>query len=112
MSVGPMNSLLYSVAGSPLAQTTGADLVRARADALAQQRTLEAEIQTEDASGIGKTDGEDNQTNERDGDGRTPWRFGRQEPALPKEETVEDLPLLPTVADESDGPGGHIDLSG
>ena len=111
MSVGPMNSVLYSVAGS-LAQTIGSDVIRARQDALAQQRALEATQQTEDASGIGQTDGEDNRANERDADGRTPWLLGRKAPALPAEEAAEDAPPDVAVSDASGERGGQLDLSG
>ncbi|HEY1784380.1 MAG TPA: hypothetical protein VGG30_02490 [Pirellulales bacterium] len=112
MSVGPMNPMLYSVAGTPLAQTASSDILRARQDAAAQQSSLEADQRTEDAQGIGQTDGEDNQTNERDADGRSPWLLGRRSPALPKEEEVEDPPLDPASADASAERGGHLDLSG
>jgi hypothetical protein len=116
MSVGPMNPMLYSLAGSSLAQTTGTDVLRARLEALAQQSDLEAAQRTEDALGIGLTDGEDNQTNERDGDGRTPWRLGRRHPALPSEETAEeplpDAAVSDAGSDANDERGGHLDLSG
>ena len=112
MSVGPMGSLVQSVAGSSLAQTTGSDVIRARQDALVQQRTQEATQQTEDAWGIGETDGEDNRTNERDADGRTPWLLSRKGPAEPKEEKAEDAPAEGDVSDASDEPGGHLDLLG
>jgi len=107
-----MNTVLYSVAGTSLAQAASSDVLRARQDAMAQQRGLEAAQQTEDASGIGKTDGEDNQTNERDADGRTPWRLGRQEPALPKEEDADDSTPEPAIPDASGERGGQLDLSG
>jgi hypothetical protein len=112
MSVGPMNPVVISVAGTALAQAASSDVLRARQDALVQQRGLEAVQQTEDAWGIGKTDGEDNQTNERDADGRTPWLIGRQDPALPKEETAEDALPEPAVSDASGERGGQLDLSG
>jgi len=116
MSVGPMNPMLYSLAGSSLAQTTGTDVLRARQEALAQQGDLEAAQRTEDALGIGETDGEDNQTNERDGDGRTPWRLGRRDPALPPEEIAEepiaDSAVSDAVSDASGERGGQLDLSG
>lgn len=120
MSVGPMGPVVYSVAGSSLAQTTSSDVVRARQDAVVQQRGLEATQQTQDASGIGKTDGDDNQTNERDADGRSPWLLGRKDPGLPKEEADEeadeeatgDAPLEATLPNASSEPGSHLDLSG
>jgi len=116
MSVGPMGSVVYSVAGSGLAQTTGSDVLRARQDALVQQRALEAAQQTEDALGIGQTDGEDNQTNERDADGRSPWLLGRKGPALPKDQTAAEAAAdaVPdgAVSAASGEPGGQLDLSG
>jgi hypothetical protein len=116
MSVGSLGVVAYSVAGSSLAQTTGSDVVRARQDALVQQRSLEATQQTEDAQGIGKTDGDDNQTNERDGDGRTPWMIGRRHEETdegPAEQAMAEEALEETIAAETDnGCGGQLDLSG
>ena len=112
MSVGPMGGIAGSVAGSPLAQTQGAEPERARQDSAAQQRRIESDQKAEAAAGIGETDGEDHETAERDADGRRPWEIP------PEAENAE-------TADEHAGPGkaprskdatGHsgnlLDLSG
>jgi hypothetical protein len=71
--------------------------------------------------GIGQTDGEDNQTNERDADGRTPWFLGRKGPLVPEdevpegevpEEAREEASADEAAADASDEPGEHLDLLG
>ncbi len=96
MSVGLTGSIGYGVtpqnmasvasgsaaaaAGTSLAQNSGQEVARAVQDVFVQQRGIEAAQETEDAQGIGQTDGEDNQTNERDADGRTPWMIGRRRP--------------------------------
>jgi hypothetical protein len=105
-----------AAAGTGLAQASGQETARAVQDVFVQQRSLEAAQQTEDAQGIGQTDGEDNRSNERDADGRTPWMLGRRAPATPEEEEAEaalaEENLQADDANASDEPGSHLDLSG
>ena len=105
-------SSVAAAAGSSLAQTSGPDAALAHQDVFVQQRGIESAQQTEDAQGIGLTDGEDNQTNERDADGRTPWMLGRRDPALPAEEADDESSAAAEAGDSSDEPGSHLDLSG
>ena len=118
-------STATAAAGSSLAQASGQNTARATQDVFVQQRSLEAAQHTEDAQGIGQTDGEDNRSNERDGDGRTPWMLGRRAPVEADEEAPDEdatadaeansdeaLDDQPTDAQVGDEPGSHLDLSG
>jgi hypothetical protein len=111
MSIGPMGSVLFSAAGTSLAQTTGSDVVRAREDAAVQQRSVESQQLDEVAMGVGEPDADDNQTNERDADGRTPWLLGRKKPGLDGEEAADE-PAPGAVVDDASAADEHIDLTG
>jgi len=80
MSVGPTSGLAGSVAATALAQTTGPESDRAQQAAGNQERRVRNEQRAESAAGIGETDGEDHQSDERDADGRQPWEFHQREP--------------------------------
>ena len=67
--------------GTPLAQAKGTDVERAGQDLDVQQHTVRGELKADAAAGVGETDGEDHQTDDRDADGRLPWRI----PASAKE---------------------------
>lgn len=73
MSVGPMGGIGGGAAGSPLAQTKGSDVERARQDAGNQERRVQTDRKAESAAGIGEADGEDHEAAERDADGRRLW---------------------------------------
>jgi hypothetical protein len=61
-----------SAAGAPLSQAAGAESERVQKDVVAQQRSLETNQKAESAAGIGETH-EDQESSERDADGRRPW---------------------------------------
>ena len=113
MSVGPMGGIAGSVAGSPLAQTQGAEPERARQDAGAQQRRIESDQKADAAAGIGETDGEDHETAERDADGRRLW----EEPPPEGQDTEDaerqpDSPQERLSRDATGQSGNLLDLSG
>jgi hypothetical protein len=104
-----------AAAGSGLAQAAAQDTARSVQDVFVQQRSLEAAQQAEDAQGIGKTNGEDNRSNERDADGRSSWKIGRRAPDVQEDDEPpsDDADGEPADAEESgDEPGSHLDLSG
>ena len=74
MSVGPTN-IAGSLAGSPLAQSQGADVDRARQESSDQSRRVQSDPRAEQASGIGQTE-DDSEAQDRDADGRRPWEIG------------------------------------
>jgi len=111
MSVGPLGGIAGSVAGSPLSQTQGSEVERARQDTGAQQRRVDSQQKAESASGIGETDGENHETEDRDADGRRPWEFP------PAGEQIEDgadasSRDIPRPKDPSGNSGNLLDLSG
>ena len=72
MSIGPVNPVPASAAGSPVAQTSGSVADRA-ATTVQQRQQIDANESAEQAAGIGPADGQDSQSSQRDPDGRRPW---------------------------------------
>ena len=110
MSIGPLGGILGSAAGAPLAQTSGADVERAKQDTIHQQRQVASQQQADTAAGIAETDGKDLESNDRDADGRRPWEFG---PAKPK--AAEEPPAAETPVQSKDLTGecgSSLDLTG
>jgi hypothetical protein len=111
MSIGPTAGLLASVAGVPLAQTQGAEIDRAKNEVSSYQRARQSERKAENAAGIGATDGENHDTNERDADGRRPWELD----AVKKSSSADDeaaAPDFPRASrDAADASGNQLDLT-
>ncbi len=109
MQLGPLGNVAASAAGAPLAQTKGSELDRTHQDSAAHQRRVQTEQKAENAAGIGQTDGEDHQSDERDADGRLPWEVpNRPQPSNPEEPSSD-----PTHPKEPTGTTGtHIDQLG
>ncbi|MCA9257682.1 MAG: hypothetical protein KDA61_00725 [Planctomycetales bacterium] len=110
MSMGPLPPIISSAAGAPFSQTAGADNERAKKDAAAQSRQSAGEIKAEAAAGVGEM-AEDQQTSDRDADGRRLW----EAPVDPQHAASGDDPA--TVAerrpkDPSGQSGGQLDLTG
>ncbi len=72
MSMVPLGGVASSAAGAPLSQTAGSETERLQKGSLSQSRQTDAEQKAELAAGIGQT-AEDQQTSERDADGRRLW---------------------------------------
>jgi hypothetical protein len=72
MSMGPVGGLAGSAAGLPLSQTAGSETERAQKESIAQNRQLDANQKAELAAGIGQTE-QDEESSERDADGRRLW---------------------------------------
>jgi hypothetical protein len=116
MSVGSLG-IAAGLAGSPLAQKTGAAVDRAKQDTAHAQRQAEATQRTADAAGIGQTH-EEKEASERDADGRMPWE--RQEPsaeasaAIDADQSIAGDPSQnpPGVRDPKGESGGQLDLVG
>ncbi len=109
MSVGPMSGLAASAAGSPLAQSHGSEVERARGDAAAQQRKIRNDQKAEDAAGIGETDGDDHQAEDRDADGRRLWE---ESPQPPSAGVTSPDAAGPRGKDPTGHSGNLLDLSG
>lgn len=108
-SVGPLGGVNVSAAGAPLAQTKGSDVERAGQDAAAQHRNVVYEQKAEAAAGVGETDGEDHQTDERDADGRRLWEFARDKQKNPAEDAAN---RTPQSRDATGASGNLLDLTG
>jgi hypothetical protein len=72
MSMVPLGGLLSSTAGTALSQTSGSETERAQKDALALRRGVDAAQHAEQSAGIGQTE-QDQESSERDADGRRLW---------------------------------------
>ncbi len=110
MSVGPLGGVNVSAAGTPLAQTKGSEVERTSQDVGAQHRGVVYEQKAEAAAGIGETDGEDHQTDERDADGRLPWK---RPPEKSDNPAAEDDDQHPSHSRDATGTCGNLlDLTG
>lgn len=109
MSIGPTSAVAGSAAGSPLSQTSGAEVDRAGQDAAAFQRRVHANEKAAQAAGVGQTDGEDHETEERDADGRRLWE---EPPEATKESTEDNDDAARQSKDASGQRGNLLDLSG
>ncbi len=72
MNVVPMGGIIAGAAGSPLAQTKGAETERTQRDGVVRERRVTSDKSADMAAGIGTTDA-DQETSERDADGRMFW---------------------------------------
>src|SRR4051812_15900925 len=72
MSMVPLSGLLSSTAGTALSQTSGSETERAQKDALTLRRGIDADQHAERSAGIGQTE-QDQESSERDADGRRLW---------------------------------------
>jgi hypothetical protein len=83
MNVVPMGGIISGAAGAPLAQSGGADAERTQRDGVIRERRVTSEQSAEMAAGIGTTD-EDQETSDRDADGRMFWQ--QPTPGNPQDE--------------------------
>ena len=113
MSIGP-TGIPGSMAGSPLAQSHGSDVDRAQHETSDQARRTGTQKQAEKASGIGQTE-QDEQTSDRDADGRRPWELGREDGAAAGEEDSlgsDEHGEKRQSRDPTNQSGNELDLSG
>lgn len=111
MTMVPLSGLLSSVAGTALSQTSGSDTDRAQKESLTQLRGIEAEQHAEQSAGIGQTE-QDQESSERDADGRRLW----EAPVDAKKKNVEQASDGATEARQSKDATGQsgtkLDLVG
>jgi hypothetical protein len=113
MSMGPVGGVVGSAAGTSLSQTAGAETERSQRDTAAQHRQIDGNERTERASGIGQTE-EDQESSERDADGRRLWERPTKRGKDAKEEAaVEDASALSKKSKDPSGQSGtKLDLTG
>ena len=112
MSVGPLGGIAGSVAGSPLAQTKGAEPERVQQETVAQQRRIDSDQKADAAAGIGETDGEDHETAERDADGRRLWEPPAEAKNTQQAADQASPPPQRQSKDTTGQSGNLLDLSG
>jgi hypothetical protein len=113
MNVGPLAGTIGSAAGAPLSQTAGSEPERTSRDGTTQQRQVDAEQKAEMAAGIGQTR-EDQESSERDADGRRPWESPTKKNADVHEENDVASSATPVrqSKDATGQCGNQLDLTG
>lgn len=106
MSVG-FGGITASAAGAPLAQTSGTDVDRTSQEVATAVRKSAYQLKAEAAAGIGETDGENHQSEDRDADGRRPWQNMAQD-----SDTGEEKESPGQSKDATGQAGNLLDLSG
>jgi hypothetical protein len=110
MSVGITGGLIGSAAGAPLSQTAGAETERTQKDSAARERLADNQTKSERASGVGTTE-QDQQTDERDADGRRMYeQSGRGADETDAESPATEPPRR--VKDPTGQSGNALDLTG
>jgi hypothetical protein len=109
MSVGPLG-FFGSIAATPAAQR-GADSERVQQDTTRQRADVKNDLQAEKAAGIGETDGDEHETNERDADGRRPWEVSVHGKKKDATAAAVDPPIRQSK-DLSGTTGIELDLTG
>ena len=109
MNIGPLG-IIGSIAGSPLAQSKGSEVDRAAHDTSNQARQISAENKAEQAAGIGRTE-EDQESSERDADGRRLWEEQAEETSPDETPSHEDAESRRSK-DPTGDRGRQLDLSG
>lgn len=108
MSMVPLGGLIGSAAGAPLSQSKGSETERALKDSLHQLREANAAQQAESAAGIGQTE-QDQESSERDADGRRLW----ERPSEGADQPAELADASTRQSKDASGQSGSIlDLTG
>jgi hypothetical protein len=111
MSIGSLGFAGIGAA-TPLAQSKGADTDRAAQETTIQQTQTQSDLQAEQAAGVGQTDGDQHETEDRDADGRRPWELPakKKNPPVPAAAPPDDP--LPSSRDATGQCGNGLDLTG
>jgi hypothetical protein len=108
MNVVPMGGIVSGAAGAPLAQVSGAEAERTARDGVVRERRVNSEQSAVKAAGIGTTD-EDQETSERDADGRMFWERAAEQQA----QSEEPATAAPRQSKDPTGTSGNsLDLTG
>jgi hypothetical protein len=106
----PIGGMLSSAAGASLSQTAGSETERLK-DSATQQRVASAEQKAADSAGIGLTE-QDQESSERDADGRRLW----EGPPEGQKKAVVSEVEIETLSRQSKDPTGQsgtqLDLTG
>lgn len=107
MNVVPLGGIISGAAGAPLAQTHGADSERTQREGVVRERRVTTEQSAEMAAGIGTTDA-DQETSERDADGRMFWEQASKAPDAHDEADKQTK----QSKDPSGESGNSLDMTG
>jgi hypothetical protein len=110
MTMVPLGGILTSAAGTALSQTAGSETERTQKEALTQRRSVDAEQHAERSAGIGQTE-QDQESSERDADGRRLWE-GPAEPKKSQKTAVEVEAESRQSIDPTGQSGTRLDLTG
>jgi hypothetical protein len=110
--MGPLGGIIGSTAGTPLSQTAGSETERLQKDTLAHGRQIEGDQKAERAAGIGQTE-QDQESAERDADGRRLWE-APADSNKGKAETQAEFATAPArqSKDATGQSGTQLDLTG
>jgi hypothetical protein len=109
VSMGPVGGVVGSAAGTSLSQAAGSESERAR-ESTSQQRSIDANQKAELASGVGHTE-EDQESSERDADGRRLWEAPAKR-GESKATAEEEAALSRQSKDPTGQSGTKLDLTG
>src|SRR5215470_10182212 len=99
MSIGSLGFAGIGAA-TPLAQAKGPDTERAAQETTSQQLQQQSDFKAEQAAGVGQTDGDEHEAEDRDADGRRPWELPtKKKPASAAETPSEDQAAIPPSKD-------------
>jgi hypothetical protein len=107
MNVVPLGGIISGAAGAPLAQVNGSETERTQRDGTVRERRVTTEKTAEAAQGIGTTD-EDQETSERDADGRMFWERPAENALIDEASAAEAR----QSKDASGSSGNALDLTG
>jgi hypothetical protein len=106
----PIGGMLSSAAGAPLSQTAGSETERAQKESLAHRRTVDSDQLAEQSAGIGQTH-EDQESSERDADGRRLWENPPESKKV--QQTTTDVECPARQSKDATGQSGtQLDLTG
>jgi len=111
MTMLPLGGIISSAAGAPLSQTQGSETERAQKDSLAQSRQVEAKQKADAAAGIGHTE-QDQESSERDADGRRFWEASTKQEAPPRDGEAPSEQSTRQSKDATGQSGTKLDLTG
>jgi len=107
MNVGVTTGALGSAAGAPLSQTAGAETERTQKESAARERLVDSQTKSERAGGIGEMQ-EDQQSSERDADGRRLWEAPAKKPSADAQDPAAER----RAKDPTGVSGNELDLTG
>lgn len=95
-------------AATPLTQSKGTDVDRAVQETSTHKDKTSSDTRAEEAAGIGQTDGDQHEIEEREGDGRMPWQWHGTEQNNADGDSTQKQPSRDTTGQC----GNLLDLTG